>query len=231
MAVKNLRIVASLLYHSLRLLDPQLPEVAVEFKEVIIKKDIPVGAVAPSPEDSGSVSIDVKDSAKPDENSKSFGFFPSALTLLKNFFLDGNQGVSSATDVNCSYSEFTLLDEKRHGFDSLQNLHNFLLPQEYFTSKDVNRTLFSSVCRDTKSKVNTWLTRMCILAITYKLRKGESRGLDESALDPGANPRLPTSRSKSPEKERLGDPSIATLTSRSRGNTASSGGGRKTERR
>lgn len=216
-SIKNLRIVASLLYHSIRLLDPQLPEVVVEFKEVITKKEVPIEAVAPSPEDAG-VAIDIKDTKPSEENKKTKGFYSDMLSAFKSLFYDETS--VSSHDVNHFYAEETMLGEKVSKYESLQSLHNLLLPVEYFTSKDSNRALFTSTCREIKSKLNIWLTKMCILTITYKVRQKEGRGEDDSTSVTGN--RQSASRSDvSPTKERINDPSLAPLvTSRSRLKTA-----------
>ena len=220
-AIKNLRIIASFLYHSARLVDPQLPEVKVEFKEVIVKKDVPIEAVAPSPEDA-SIAIDIKD-AKPSEESKNTkGFYSNMLSAFTSLFYV--ESSVSSVDANHLYAEETMLGEKNFRYESMQNLHNLLLPLEYFASKDSNRALFTSICREIKSKLSIWLTKMCIVSITYKIREKESRGGDGTiAPDSGRKKlsRQSASRSDvSPLKERISDPSLAPHTSRSRVKTA-----------
>jgi hypothetical protein len=182
-AVKNLRIVASMLYFIARALDPQLPNVAVEQK-VVIKKEPPPHV---SPEkvvpvgETDKVIVEVKD-VKPSGEKKSTRIYESTLLYIISFFTGRKEALTNHGDINHAYAESTILGNKRPAFDTLQNLHNFLLPIEYFTSKEANREVFEQICKEMRSKLNLWLTRMCIVGITYKLtppdtipRPGDSR--------------------------------------------------------
>ena len=77
----------------------------------------------------------------------------SLQTMMKTMqFLWPESDVTFA-DVNYAHIERTLLGDKPHGFESLQSLHNMLIPLEYFTSTEPNREVFEEICRDMRSKL------------------------------------------------------------------------------
>ena len=184
--VRNLRIVASLLYLSARTLDPLLPTIQVQ--EVVIEDetetkekedrkeaDAALAAVVAGDE----VGIDVKEEVGNGEKLKKEDkrdIIKEAITWFSHkLSLSDMRG----TVVNEEHCETSLLGEKVIGFDSMQDFQNFLLPVEYFVSEDKNKALFESICKDLRSRLNRWLTKLSLTILHYRILEEEKINEEE----------------------------------------------------
>lgn len=165
-AIKNQRIVASLLYLIARSLDPQLPPITVvEVKEsepldtVIgnnfhgVKAHNPLPQLTPLLTCACSFhSTDVKDEPREGSSSSKKESSLQSMTkwIIRRFSKEGDSG---SVDINHAYIERVLLEEKKSGFDSMKTLHNLLMPLEYFTSNEADRVLFEEICQDMRVKL------------------------------------------------------------------------------
>ena len=209
-AVKNLRIFASLLYFVAKDLDPRLPAISVE--TVMMKKElplIPLGKVAPLP---GDVALDIEEAADASRAKPKSKYLETAFNAVVNIFSQGEKVfVSSSNDVNSAYAEALLLDEKRLGYDTMQDLHNLLLPLEYFTANEATEAIFREIIAEMKRKLNRWVTKTCLLGLTTKIsNSAASAEAKQSGSRMSNRARTSQSRSKmnsSPGKERLANPS------------------------
>ena len=143
-AVKNLRIVASLLYFVARSYDPSLPLINVQNQnhdkdqDPVIKPNAvaPLERVPPAELEEGKASAKIS-KEKEDKTEKEIPLFDKLSTIIYNVVFNIKES-DVTSELNQSYCESVLLNEKRVGFDSLETLHNFLLPLEYFNSNESN---------------------------------------------------------------------------------------------
>lgn len=181
--IKNLRIVASLLYLSARSLDSQLPTIQVQ--EVIVRdekaerekaeKDKAEAAIAALTA-GNEVGIDVKEENDEEGKTKKEkrDLIKETISWLVNTF---SFGEANGTDINEDHCQRVLLGEKDIRFDSMQDFQNFLLPLEYFVSTDSNKALFESICKELRSRLNRWLTKLSVAILHYRIQ------LHEAAMD------------------------------------------------
>ena len=194
--IKNLRIVASLLYFSSRSLDPHLPTVSVQ--EVVVKDEkevreteekIAAEAAVAAVLAGDEVGIDIKDENNDEKIEVKEGtkggkrdIIKEAIAWLTNrLLLIETRG----TDINEDHCERVLFGEKLLRFDSMQEFHNFLLPLEYFVSNDLNKGLFENICKDLRSRLNRWLTKLSLSILHYRmLQEATMEAEDETASRP-----------------------------------------------
>ncbi len=191
--IKNLRIVASLLYLSARSLEPHLPTIQVQ--EVVVQDEKEAREIAEKEATAAAVAavyagdevgIDVKDEnndeQKTGETEKSKegkrDFIKESMTWLTSTLLLGE---TRGTDINEDHCERQLLGERVIRYDSMQEFQNFLLPVEYFVSNDSKKTLFESICKDLRTRLNRWLTKLSLTILHYRMLQEE--GMEDDQKD------------------------------------------------
>ena len=176
-AVKNLRIVSSLLYFVARSYDPSLPDINVQNQnhekdqdqDPVIKPNAvaPLEGVPPAELEEGKASAKIS-KEKENKTEKEMPLLDKLSTIIYNVIFNIKES-DVTSELNQSYCESVLLNENRVGFDSLETLHNFLLPLEYFTSNESNKILFDEIMLELRKILNKWLSGICRYGLCKKL--------------------------------------------------------------